>query len=226
MYQSPSSFRIRYATLALVALTLLLVISIFVPTLPAPFFFFVILNAILQAAATAYFTATIFALAAIFGPLIVQSVALGQGIVGIVLGIVQLVSVAVSIDKVIDPAPASSQSLRTGVEKSAAGFFLFVGIFLVLCLFAHAWLVRLTPYQLIVIPFEAGKLTKIVEREGGEGREGREPLMGRALDSFNEPESVASRVDILSVTKMNWTYNAAVAYTFAVTFVSFRPPVP
>lgn len=188
-------------------LVFLLTLSTFTAPSPGIFFAFVIVNGIAQAAAGSYLQTAVVAIASLFGPTAMQSVMSGQAAVGVVVSGVQVLSAAASIHGArIAAANAEPYDAGAAEARSAFLFFGLSTIFLIATIGAHAWLVRMPAYQLVVAPFEQAKL---------QGQHRGAGMLGSA----GGDDAASEKGRILRVAKTNVLYEVAVAYVFLVTLV-------
>jgi equilibrative nucleoside transporter 1/2/3 len=186
----------------LTGLTTLLTLSTFFQVTRGLFFAFVLLNGALQAAAGAYLQTSVIAVASLFGPLPVQAMMSGQAAVSVVVSGVQVLSAAAFLGRQSGESVASFDiALASAEEQTASTFFAFSTFFLILCVAAHAWLVRLPIYKSVAAPLEQHK------------------NISNSTSGARNPSSNGNAT-ILRLAKANLTYEVAVAYVFVVTIVS------
>ncbi|KAF8579045.1 hypothetical protein K439DRAFT_1638333 [Ramaria rubella] len=210
--QSNFSRHIRRSLLVLTVLTFTLTVGTFISVPAYPFFFFVLLNGILQAAAGAYLQSAVMALASLFGPSAIQPVLSGQAAVGVLVSLIQALSTGAGIRTKVGAADINNEKDDSPAARAAFLFFGASTVFLVFSIASHAWLTTMPTYKAVVLPFEAMK--GVI---GGD--EEREALVGHRRTADHLPK----KDRITDIAKMNSEYNFAVAYVFAVTLSVFPP---
>ena len=166
-----------------------------VPSTPDFFFFFVIINGILQACAGSYLQTAVIATASLFGPTAMQATMSGQAFVGVVVSAVQLLSAAASVR-----AAHTNVDYDEGAAEARAAsiFFGLSTLFLCATLGAQAWLAKLPEYRAVVQTPDSSK---------------RDDEAGHAISADKE------KGRLLRIAKANFEYELAVAYVFVVTLV-------
>lgn len=179
---------------------------------PGLFFAFVMLSAVVQAAAGSYLQASVVAVASLFGPAAIQAVMTGQAVVAVLISSIQLASATGSVHTTPGVVPITMAE-GAAEEKSAFAFFGVSTLFLLATVAAHAWLCHLPAYKEVVVPFE--QHSKVLVRAARERR--------RSLSLSGSLELIESQTHRLKrVAKVNVIYCLAVAYVFVVTLVSFH----
>jgi solute carrier family 29 (equilibrative nucleoside transporter), member 1/2/3 len=206
----------------------LIVIMLFLlatsPILPLEggfFFFFVIFNSMIQASAGSYLQTAVAGLGALFGPQILQYAFTGQAAVGVIVSVVQYISLAVSLggDNFQDGTSAIQNEIsKTSLSSSAFIFFGIATGYMILSLAAHALLIRMPAYLAIIKPFEQPREV-LGEEEPSDNfldQSENQPFLSGIIDV-----QFPRKGNIWEVANMNIVYNIAVAYAFVVTLVSF-----
>ena len=184
--------------MAITALTLLLTLSTFAVFPAMFFFFFVIFNGMFQAVAGSHLQSAVVAVASLFGPAAMQSMMAGQGAIGVMVSLIQVLSAIAGVKR----GEFRIQMVEED-DSPVRAAFLFFGIstlFMVFAIMMHAWLVRIPAYKAIVLPYEVSK-----------GLTGSRQLSG----------ALKEKGRILEIAKLNKEYNFAVAYVFIVTLAVF-----
>ncbi|KIJ32362.1 hypothetical protein M422DRAFT_184605 [Sphaerobolus stellatus SS14] len=193
-------------------LNALFTLTTFTVLSPTLFFFFVILNGILQATAGSYLQSAVMAVASLFGPTTIQSIMSGQAAIGVLVSLIQVLSAVASVK-------TGGQVVQAEDDEAATrAAFLFFGVstlFMVLAVILHSWLLTIPAYKVVVIPYESmkGVIGQAEEREG---------LVGHSRNVSQSASIKGSKKNhILEVAKLNIEYNFAVAYTFIITLAVF-----
>lgn len=195
----------------LALLTCILTISTFIDLPEGTFATFTIVTGIALAAAGSYLQTSVIAVASLFGPTVIQSMMSGQGVVGVVLSTVQLISATSSLH-VSEEGPADG----VAETKSARLFFGISASFLLACHVANAWMTRLPSFRAVVpVDSEPWKPRRL-----SVSADPRSPVID--APHYSAPDSKALWDRILSVARRNIIYEIAIAYVFVVTLVSHR----
>jgi len=193
----------------LALLTCILTITTFIDLPEGTFATFTIVTGIALAAAGSYLQTSTIAVASLFGPTVIQSMMSGQGVVGVVLSTVQLISAASSLH-VSEEGPADG----VAETKSARLFFGISASFLLACYVANAWMTRLPSFRAVVPvdsePWKSRRLSVSADP--------RSPVID--APHYSAPDSKALWDRILSVARRNIIYEIAIAYVFVITLVS------
>lgn len=165
-----------------------------------------LLNGALQATAGAYLQTSVIAVASLFGPAAVQAMMSGQAAVAVVVSAVQVLSATAFLWRESRESSAVlEKTIPSAEERSASTFFALSTVFLIFCVAAHGWLVRLPIYKIIAAPLEQHKNTT------------------ESLTSAGRSELPDGKARILRLAKDNIAYELAVAYVFVVTIVRIFP---
>ncbi|ESK93761.1 nucleoside transporter [Moniliophthora roreri MCA 2997] len=211
--QSSPSRQTIFSLLWLAVLCFLLTLSTLVQISPGPFFAFVILNGIVQAAFGSYLQTSVIAVASLFGPTAVQAMLSGQAAVAVAVSTVQVLSASASVSVKREGRPVEGLSRDKNPEERAA--FIFFGlstVFLLVTVVAQWWLTRMPQYHAV-----AGSL-EVIHKTGRDGADER-----RGLVSGGRSDPSIEKTRIIRVAKTNIIYEVAVAYVFIVTLAVFPP---
>jgi hypothetical protein len=193
--------------LGITFLTLLLTFSTFFRVIPGLFFTFVILNGVIQAGLGAYLTASLVAVASLFGPVAVQAMVAGQAAVAVAVSGVQVVSAALFLSSGTPESITINAATGSAEERAAFSFFALSTVFLVIGALANQWLVSMPVYKTLVGPLEAKKSTGSMDEIQG-------------LRSSGRSDSSEDKARVLRLARCNIVYEIAVAYAFMITLVS------
>ncbi|KAF7980928.1 hypothetical protein HWV62_36143 [Athelia sp. TMB] len=209
--QTSPAKRIYVASLTLAFLTFMLAMTTFMHTSRSFFVSFVLANSILQATANAYFQPAAIALASLFGPIAVQTVMSGQGAIGVIVSLIQVLSATASVWGTSPGTPSALAEDGAAEARSAFAFLGLSSIFLVGVTASFAWLTVQPAYKAVIDPFEHRQRrvrslsASMSERVG--------------LISGGPIAASETKGQIMRVAKANITYEIAVAYTLIVTLV-------
>lgn len=220
--QADTSARIRFTHWVLVALYIVLAFTPFFPFSPLSFFFLVLLNAAVQAAAGSYLQTAVAALASLFGSSAIQVMYSGQAIVAIVVSIVQYAASAASMTK--DGRGTRDASAEGGVDWGAVAFFAFCAIYFTLSLAVYGALTRTNSYKTIMSPpilQEPGDLSFRSDEDGLDRTDREAETESEPFLSPTAPAElqVSASQNVLQILRTNWIWNSAVAYIFVITLV-------
>ncbi|KAK7015524.1 hypothetical protein VNI00_019105 [Paramarasmius palmivorus] len=213
--QSSPSRQTIFSLLWLSALCFLLTLSTLIEISPGPFFAFVILNGIVQAAFGSYLQTSVIAVASLFGPTAVQAMLSGQAAVAVAVSTVQVLSATASVHGEDRPVDGLTRD-KNPEERAAFIFFGLSTIFLLVTVGAQWWLTRMPQYHAVAGSLEAAHKPG---RSSGTDDETRGLVSGGRSDH----ETSIEKARIIRVAKTNIVYEVAVAYVFMVTLAVFPP---
>ncbi|KAI0254244.1 nucleoside transporter-domain-containing protein [Lactifluus subvellereus] len=201
----PFAQRTRWTMLCTASLTCLLILVTFFRLPEGVFAMLIITVGIALAAAGSYLQTSVTAVAALFGPTVIQSLMSGQGLVAVILSAVQFISATTSLHiSEVDPTDGVAET------RSARLFLGISTIFLFACGAANAWMTRLPSYRAVVPNDEPW-----IRRPRSLSASLSSPILGRR--SAIVPDSRAMWDEILRVARRNIIYELAVTFVFTVT---------
>lgn len=134
----------------------------------------------------------------------------GQGAVGVVVSLIQVLSATASVWGTTPETVAIALQDGAAEERSAFIFFAISTGFFVSVTGALAWLTAMPAYKAVIAPFEQ-RQRRLQSQVSGDSSE------TQGLVSSNRISE--GKGQIMRIAKANITYEIAVAYTFIVTLV-------
>ncbi|KAH7916678.1 nucleoside transporter-domain-containing protein [Hygrophoropsis aurantiaca] len=218
--QNSPSRRFFIATGSLTILVASLCLSTFIFVPPDWFFFFVIINAIGQAAGAAFLSTAVYAGASLFGAPYMQAVMAGQAAVAVAVSGVQVLSSMASIwgatpDLMDIPSEFGNTKAGVAEAKAARMFFGISTLFLIATFMAYRWLTTLPVYKARVgiLEQQAKALSSSSDVEE------RRALLSSGFDM----DSSDNKSQLWRVFKANIPYELAAFLGFTVTLAVFPP---
>lgn len=211
--QQDITARIRIPSSVLVILFTLLALTPLIPISPTPFVFLILGLSILLSSCASYLQNGAAVLASLFGPGAMQSLMSGQGAVGILVSLVQLVTNALAVVRQRDGGDGDDAN---SFRLSAGLFFGFSTLVMVGTLVAHAGLMRMKLYKRVMASHLESRASDTVDGEAS-------PLLASSSTDAIAMQEQPKQDTLWHIAKMNWQYNLAVAFVFTVTLVC--PPL-
>jgi len=210
---APSNTRINKSVLTVIVMLAILTVSPMFPFSGGTFFGIVILNGIIQSAAGAYFQTALVGIGALFGASTLQSLFSGQAASGVIVSVIQFISVLISVKD--GHQDLNTQDFAPSQSLAAATFFGVTTVCMIAGLVAHSVLQQTPSYRTVVLAYEQGKGT-IAEGEGQEeAPDENEPFISQSVEVHT-----SGTVKLADVARANVVYNAAVACVFIITLAS------
>ncbi|KZV94005.1 hypothetical protein EXIGLDRAFT_737582 [Exidia glandulosa HHB12029] len=160
---SPLTRRLRSSALFITALFVFFSVTALVALPPIPFFYLVIGAGILQSGAVSYMNAAVFALASLFGPLTMQAAMAGQAAAGVLVSLVQMITLYSSLRS------SSRDSEKDTSGPAAFWFFTASTLFMLATIGVHGYVARQGAYRRVVEPVETAQSAPLahgVDKEG------------------------------------------------------------
>ncbi|KAG6818846.1 hypothetical protein H0H93_001083, partial [Arthromyces matolae] len=200
--QTSPSHQTRRCIIWLSILCLVLTLGTYVQLSPGLFMAVTLLIGAAQSALGSYLQTSVVAVASLYGPQALQSMMSGQAAAAVAISSVQVLSSALFIWNSTPEQILANAIDGTAEKDSARVFFALSTVFLVISVLAHRVLVSKHTYKALVAHLDH------VEH----------PLTSHGRETFSKEWN-----NIVRVSKVNISFEMAVAYVFIVTLAVFPP---